>query len=286
MADEHKLAVARNALGLTQKELGLKVATLLGQRLSEAHAQKKVSYWEGGHAKPTAPELSALSEVLKKPHAEIESWFVKLPSSAEDLFMQLAESDQPSLIAACYSGAPAASRDPAVFAALVAGISKRVSLAMFFPFPEQSSVENKASTATDLKQHYGSVWTSVRTHYEILFSNCSAPAREQHLALYVPLLSDRPANVLIPPGSSRYTLVVQQSAPPSLPSRTLFVWVESERLEGLYRVGTFALQDIYHPQLLAWQAYFGSVIDAWIRGNGVLPGSVEPWKRYELPLQT
>ncbi len=282
MAEEHRLVVARNSLGFTQKELGLKVAVLSGQRISDAHAQKKVSYWEGGQARPTPVEITALSEVLKRSETEIESWFVKLPSSAEDLFMQLAQAQLPSLIAACYSGAPAAARDPAVFAALTAGISKRVSLAMFFPFPEELSVQNSASTAGDLKQNYGTVWTSVRSHYEILFSTCDQQAREERLGLYIPTLSGHPANILIPPGSNRYTVIVQQTAPQSPPSRSLHVWVESERLEGLYRVGTFAHQDIYHPQLLAWQAYFGAVIEGWIRNEGVLPDSVPPWTRYRL----
>lgn len=288
MANEHKLTIARNALGLTQRELGLRVSELVGTSISEAHAQKKVSYWEGGHAKPTKAEISALSEVLKRTENEIESWFVRLPSVAEDLFTELSSSKQPCLIAACYSGAPAGARNPAVADALVEGICRNVSLAMFFPFPLSYAVDNKASTAADLPQHYGTIWTSVRTQYEILFSRSGKPAREDHLALYVPSItfSGTPANVLLPPGSSRYTLVVQQTAKDAMPTRSLYIWVEGERLDGLYKVGTFAAQDIYQPQLLAWQAYFGAIIERWLRNKNVLPSGVaEPWSRYASPLQ-
>jgi hypothetical protein len=214
---------------------------------------------------------------LKKPADEIEGWFPKLPSSAADLFTQLAQSEHPSLISACYSGKPRAAFDRDVLDSLVEGLSGKVALAMYFPFPSAFDQSITGEGAEDLYDIYKEIWRSVRSHYEDLFAKCPSAKRETNLALYRPDLCGNKANVLIPPASSRYTLIVQYSSPDQY-TKTLYIWVESQEIEGLYRVGTFSVQEA-QPQLVAWQAYFGGAVRHWM-ANLSLPGSVAPWAKF------
>src|SRR5438270_3817151 len=110
MADYTRLSEARSAhpKRLTQRDLGLDMASTMGVQLSDKYAQKKISLWESGQGRPNKDEIAALAQVLDRSEDEIESWFAKTPASAEELFNQLASSRSPSLLVACYSGKPRA----------------------------------------------------------------------------------------------------------------------------------------------------------------------------------
>jgi transcriptional regulator with XRE-family HTH domain len=273
--ESHRLSTARNAVTLSQRELGLRVAEITtGKAISDKYAQKKVSLWESGQTRPTPSEFSALAKILGVPEAEVETWFARLPSSAAELFTQLADSDYPSLVAACYSGRPRAPFDTEVFEALLKGIERNMSLAMFFPYPSEFEVRTESSIYEDLLEAYRSVWTTVRSHHENLYSQSRAPQRDKQLALFIPDVLR--ANVFLPPSASRYTLVINLSGDGTY-EKSLHIWVESETVEGLFRVGTFSIQDA-QPQLIAWQAYFGAVVEYWTKFLS-LPDSAPPWIR-------
>lgn len=55
----------RTRLGLTQEELGVKIAAAIGS--SEPPKRSALSMWEGGHALPNQKHLAGLKLVLWKP---------------------------------------------------------------------------------------------------------------------------------------------------------------------------------------------------------------------------
>src|SRR5579884_2098425 len=135
MPDTNRLAEARNGNPekLTQRDLGMRMAAVMGIEMTPNYAQKKVSLWESGQGRPNSEEVTALAEVLKRSESEIESWFAKIPSSAEELFDQLAESKSPSLLVACYSGKPRATVDEGARRSLISALQANTSFAMVFP---------------------------------------------------------------------------------------------------------------------------------------------------------
>jgi transcriptional regulator with XRE-family HTH domain len=278
MAQEYKLTEARTAQNLTQRELGLRVAVLArGQQTSRQYAQKQVSYWESGHARPQAKEITALSKILEKPPYEVESWFTKLPSSAEDLFLQLLRAPHPSLLVTCYSGRPRATFDPNARAALIAALKHNLFLAMVFPYPlEFDGIDTHNEDTEALLHFYKDVWLEVKSHWKQLSAELPADNRAQ-VKLYRPKIKGR-ANVFLPPVSnSRYTEVIRFPFESQI-SKQLYLWVEAER-EGLHRLGEVGLRETYDPLLRTWDAYFFEITKAWTQTQQ-LPGDSLRWELY------
>jgi hypothetical protein len=266
-------------LSLTQKELGLKVALLTtGRSISDQYAQKKVSLWESGTSRPTPQEMVALSEILRRPESEIDGWFGRTPSSAEELFTQLAESQLPSLIVSCYSGKPRLTNDPRAGAALIAGLKANVFLAMIFPYPSDFEEPDQPDDDFERLRHfYKDVWYAVEEHFKQLSMDLP-PEKRERIKLYRPKLKGK-ANILFPPvGNSRFTEVLQFISEAQL-ARTLYSWVETEQGDGFYRIGSFASGDIHASQLEIWESYFGLVTKTWTRTQS-LPDTATNWERY------
>jgi transcriptional regulator with XRE-family HTH domain len=280
MADSNKLLIARNALSLTQKELGLKVALLTtGKSISDQYAQKKVSLWESGTSRPTPQEMAALSEILRRPESEIDAWFGRAPSSAEELFTQLADSQLPSLIVSCYSGKPRLTNDPRAWSALIAGLKANVFLAMIFPYPADFEEPDQPDDDFERLRHfYKDVWYAVEQHFRQLSMDLP-PEKRERIKLYRPKLKGK-ANVLFPPvGNSRFTEVLQFTSETQL-ARTLYSWVETEQGDGFYRIGSFASGDIHASQLAVWDSYFGFVTKTWTRAQSLPADTATNWERY------
>lgn len=274
---ENRLATVRNAVGMSQKELGQRVSQAIdGKSISDKYAQKKVSLWEGSHASPNEKEIVEIARLLAQPEEVVRSWFRKLPSSALELYTELSTYEYPSLVAACYSGKPKAGFDQDVFQALVAAVSSKTSFAMFFPFPTNPPFDMDSSPISDLYDAYRAVWQGVRARHEEILLSLSAEARGlgQH-ALYS--IAEEKPNILVPPSKTRYTLVIKQH-PNGSYEKTLHIWVESESVEGLFRVGSFS-DEPAQPQLIAWQAYFSPIIERWLN-DGRLPESCGTWRSH------
>jgi hypothetical protein len=278
MPDTNRLAEARNGNPekLTQRDLGMRMAAVMGIEMTPNYAQKKVSLWESGQGRPNSEEVTALAEVLKRSESEIESWFAKIPSSAEELFDQLAESKSPSLLVACYSGKPRATVDEGARRSLISALQANTSFAMVFPYALEIE-DNADEDAETLLHFYKDVWFEVKALWELLYSSVQPDRREKNLKLYRPAVSGK-ANIFSPPiGNSRFTEVIQ--VPTSgQPSRTLHSWVEAER-EGLYRIGTFTSRDVHDRMLRVWDAYFGAITRTWIE-SGNLPIELKRWQVY------
>jgi hypothetical protein len=279
MADSNKLAGARSELSLTQKELGLKVAKLAtGKDISEQYAQKKVSLWESGTSRPTPQETAALGRILSRSESEIESWFGRAPSSGEELFVQLADSQFPSLIVSCYSGKPRLANDTNAREALIAGLKANVCLAMIFPYPADFEDSDPADDDFERLRHfYKDVWYAVEARLKKL-SMGLPPERRDRIKLYRPKLKGK-ANVLFPPvGNSRFTEVIELTSE-NLLAKTLYSWVESEQGEAFYRIGSIAAGEIYASQLAVWDSYFGQITKPWAQSQS-LPDTATKWERY------
>ena len=158
-----------------------------------------------------------------------------------------------------------------VRSALSRALSHQVFFAMFYPYP--SDVESASEPMSDLLRVYEEVWKQVLNHYRDLRS-ALAPGQRKHIMLYAPVERTN-TNFLVPPSNTRYTLVTESIGEAEYRS-TLYSWVEAENVDGLYRVGTFSIQQAA-PQITAWQAYFGKVLVHWKRCL-TLPAGDEYWK--------
>jgi transcriptional regulator with XRE-family HTH domain len=295
LSSPEALIAARKKSRLTQLQLGKAVHERVSLRRdlteicrqpshwlqpSEKYLQKKISYWESGHARPNVDEMYGLAEVLKLEPRVVERWFLKSPSAAEELFRMLALSPVPSLVAVCYSAKPRAAVDNDVFNALLAGLRSEVSLAMFFPYPGDFGSLHVGETEKALSNLYKDVWQSTKKHYDTLYSKLPARKRDKQLGLFVPRVRSQLANWLVPPFAHRYTLIVQSSETSQF-EHSLYTWVESEKIDGLYRVGTFSNVAV-RPQVEAWQAYYGSPMRMWMKSKQ-LSDSAGFWKRVPHP---
>src|SRR5271163_4828344 len=82
----------RKSRGYTQHQLGSLVAELAGSKVTKLYAQKKVSYWESGQARPNPAEMQFLARIFGVSPDTIQSLFSSLtPLSAADIFSQLAD---------------------------------------------------------------------------------------------------------------------------------------------------------------------------------------------------
>ncbi|HXM61144.1 MAG TPA: hypothetical protein VN950_09815 [Terriglobales bacterium] len=222
---------------------------------SDRYLQKKVSYWESGHAKPNKDEILILSELLQIDGEELERWFALVPLGAESVFRKLADSSQPSLVAACYSGRPKATTDEGVLEALMDGLGGQVSLAMYYPYPLEFDAALRNEVQAELFERYANVWASVCQHYKNLSKRIPAKKRRHRIALYVPNVTAGRSHTLVPPSSIRHTLVLKRGKHSEM-SRMLYVWVETDKIDGLHQRSAPEQQDW-------WQAYFGEPIRHW-----------------------
>jgi transcriptional regulator with XRE-family HTH domain len=279
MARKHKLVEARTAQRLSQRELGLKVSVMArGRESSRQYAQKQVSYWESGQARPKPREMLALSRIFEKPTYEVESWFTKLPASAEDLFRQLMHTQAPALLITCYSGRPRATFDPSARRALIAALKANLFLAMVFPYPLQfEGVDLRNENVQALVHFYTGVWLEVKSHWKQLCAELPADKRAQ-VKLYRPKVEGG-ANIFLPPVSnSRYTEVVRFAVESHI-SKQLYLWVEADR-EGLFRIGEAGLPETYDPLVRTWDAYFAEITTGWMKGQK-LPGHSARWELFD-----
>jgi transcriptional regulator with XRE-family HTH domain len=272
---QFKLLELRRSLGYTQLKLGLLVAREIKKHFSKPYAQKKISQWESGITRPNEEESNALAHLFGLGRPEIEQFFSKAaPLSAADMLEDLSISAKPSLVIACYSSKPRATLVQDVRKALANALTANVSFAMFFPHPLAIDPSLAASFDDDLLKYYCDTWNQVLAHYKDLRSDL-IPAKRKNIILYAPKPPLRGANILVPPSNIRYTLVTQTVGQADFQS-TLYSWVETESVDGLYRVGTFSLQKAA-SQIPAWQGYFGKVISHWKATYRLISGD-KYWK--------
>ena len=200
----------------------------------------------------------------------MRDWFKREPRSAAELFAELASSPYPCLVAACFSGLPRTIGNEA-FDQLLIGTKHQVSVAMYFPYPK--TIDRSASSDDDiyfLEYAYARSRMDVESHYSRLYCQLSETDRQKRLALYIPWNSNS-INTVLPPNSTRYTLIIQLGEEGRL-TQKLYIWVESERKDDLFLVGS--LSDINPTeQLRVWSAYFGAPVRRWIDEQGeALPG--------------
>lgn len=270
----HPLARARKIKGLSQLDLGKELfADSSEDEMTKARIQKRISLFETGSELPTPVEFEKLSNYFDVPEEEVRDWFKREPRSAAELFAELAASPYPCLVSACFSGLPRTVGNEA-FDQLLLGIRHQVSVAMYFPYPR--TIDRKADSEEDvyfLEYAYARSRVDVESHYSRLYCQLSDADRQKRLALYVPWNSNS-INTVLPPNSTRYTLIVQLSEDGKL-TQKLYIWVEAERKDDLFLVGS--LSDVNPTeQLRVWSAYFGAPVRRWIDTQGAaLPGDKE-----------
>ena len=124
------------------------------RELSVSYAQKKASLWESGQLIPTKDELLAMSDLLKLPLRELEESFSTgvLPSAVADLLGALARSPGDGLVAICAAGRVRTKLFPEDEEALMDALNHKVSLAIFFPFPLDSTFTGQYAAALTHQQ--------------------------------------------------------------------------------------------------------------------------------------
>jgi hypothetical protein len=137
---------ARKSAGFTtQRDLGRAVFSKLPMPAKDAYAQKKVSLWESGQAKPATEEIRVLAELLGLGFTELEVFFAAvLPLSAADTISALAKSGNPCLIASCFGGKTRDTTLGEMQDAFREALNGNVSVAIFFPYPLDVSVRDRS----------------------------------------------------------------------------------------------------------------------------------------------
>ena len=128
--------------------------------------------------------------------------------------------------------------------------------------------------ATDLYVRYQDVCSDV-LQLKNSFESMLPPDRRKSLRMYRPKLGKQKANIPVPPVAARYTLIVREVSSKTFESE-LWTWVESEDLDGLYRVGSMTVEKAA-PQVRAWSAYFGDIVSQWVETR-ILPDTPGHWE--------
>jgi transcriptional regulator with XRE-family HTH domain len=257
--------------------MGLLIAREMGIKLTDPYAQKKVSQWESGQTRPNRNETETLARIFGLQPDDVEASFSKsAPLSAADMLNDLAESTKPSLVIACYSGKPRATLMSDVRNAVIKGLSQNVWFAMFFPHPLALAKSIEPFASGQLLGFYESTWQQVRTNFD-KFRDELRPTHKRRIMLYGPPRFKEGANLLVPPSNNRYTLVTEMIGEGEFRS-TLYSWLETEGVDGLFRVGTFSIQSAA-AQIPVWQAYFGDILVHW-KLHHSLPSTGKYWQSY------
>jgi hypothetical protein len=244
------------------------------RELSVSYAQKKASLWESGQLIPTKDELLAMSELLKLPLSELEESFSTgvLPSAVADLLGALARCPGDGLVAICAAGRVRAKLFPEDEEALVDALNHKVSLAIFFPFPLDSTFAGQYAAA--LTQQHREVWRTVVKFWKLVRSLTKEPRRSQRIKLYQPRAVS--ANMLFPPMFHRSTLLCERVA-----GRTnvdLYSWTQGSEHDGFYRIAGRSIEDT-DVQAAAWELYFGGIYERWNETGDLLDGD-SYWQAY------
>lgn len=271
------LASLRKAKELTQGEVGRQLANLLNQKIGPSYAQKKIARFETGAAAPTDRELEALASILKTEVAVVRELVSKAPQEVVAVVDQAAARGR-SFMANCMLGRPRPVPIPESYQAFRTAIDEHnFSLAVFLPYPSTVVVPNPTRQISNLVGYYTRVINDVMEANRE-FKN-SIRKNPQSIALYAPrpeLLQT--SAILIPPVLRQYTLMIQQSDPPtgSL-KKSLHVWTPGKDVDigrPVRATGTYSL----HDQIDAWESFFGEVIPHWIEHNELISEDAY-WKR-------
>jgi hypothetical protein len=151
-------------------------------------------------------------------------------------------------------------------------LNHKVSLAIFFPFPLDSTFTGQHAAA--LTFQHREVWRTVVKFWKMLRSLTKEPQRTQGIKLYRPRATS--ANMLFPPMFHRPTLLCER-----IGGRTnvdLYSWSQGNENDGFFRIGGRSIEDT-DVQAEAWELYFGGIFEQW-NETGDLPDSDPYWQAY------
>ena len=215
-----------------------------------------------------------MSDLLKLPLRDLEESFSTgvLPSAVADLLGALARSPGEGLVAICAAGRVRTKLFPEDEEALMDALNHKVSLAIFFPFPLDSTFTGEYAAA--LTHQHREVWRTVVKFWKMLRALTKEPRRTQRIKLYQPRAAS--ANMLFPPMFHRPTLLCERVA-----GRTnvdLYSWTQGNENDGFYRIGGRSIEDT-DVQAEAWELYFGGIYEQW-NETGDLPDGDSYWQAY------
>jgi len=257
------LAEFRKQRGLSQTELGQKVAKKLGVEWTDGICQKRISNLELKISTASENEMRALSKVLGLSLEQISSQ-MDCTITHESIFHELSKEDAgPSLIAICCTSRPSELYDVGILRAIHAGISaKKISVALFFP----GNVLSPLGTYGDLiNGHIISTKKQVDEYYGVLTTSCEDAINR--VKLYQPW---EIVSMPFPPAKSIYYLIARRDR--GTIQTSVYMWLKTLRFNQL------ELVDANHTeQTSIWETYFEPIYTGW-KQTGFLGHGGGFWK--------
>ena len=274
---------ARKSKFSTQEAFGSEVANTLRSRfpekkhltISAGYAQKKVSLWESGQLIPTPDEFQVISELLSLPMPELKHSFSVgvLPSSAADIFRELASPPGQGLIASCFTGRVRPDLFPEDEEALREAFEKSLGMAIFFPYPLESATQARDVYSATLTQQHRDVWRTVVKFWKMMRSIAPDP-NAPTVKLYRPRITE--SSVLFPPAFHRSTLFCKRDR--GRIKVDLYTWTQGPESDGLFKVADRSLEDSA-KQREFWELFFGDVYEKWCETGELVDGD-SYWQAY------
>ncbi len=238
----------RKQHGLSQQELGRRVAYQMGLGWSDVACQKRISNWESGSSEPNEQERSALAKVLGVTREQIDANLGK--TSQDSIFHWLARDDaEPSFVGICCTSGPREIHDMGMLSSLQKGIAAgKISVAMFIP---GNRIPDTGIDSGILNGHIAGVEKDVIEYYRCLVASSKDTC--DRVQVYQPTIN---LSMPFPPMMSCNYLIAYRDRG-TVQSRVYF-WVRTARFDDLMLV------DADHtPRTSIWQHYFDPVFSTW-----------------------